>query len=98
MNSFDFRNSELFLRNGFEPSGEYGFPLVRKQVVDLDKVELIAYSDISAKDVSNLHKGVHFFVDDIARISNATNEKICMFDNWSHDFMIIKHACNKHAS
>lgn len=64
MNSFDFRNSELFLRNGFEPSGEYGFPLVRKQVVDLDKVELIAYSDISAKDVSNLHKGVHFFVDD----------------------------------
>lgn len=64
MNSFSFRNSELFLRNGFEPSGEFGFPLVRKQMVDLDNVELIAFSDISKKDVSNLQKGVHFFVDD----------------------------------
>lgn len=64
MNSFNFRNSELFLRNGFEPSGEFGFPLVRKQIVDLSNIELIAFSDISRKDVSNLQKGVHFFVDD----------------------------------
>lgn len=64
MNSFDFRNSDLFLRNEFEKSGQWGFPLIKKQDLDLTQVELISYSDISKNDDANLNKGVHFFIDD----------------------------------
>lgn len=64
MRSKDFRKSERFLRNRFEPSGPLGFPLVKKQRIDLSNVELIACSDTSAHDTLNLQKGVHFFVDD----------------------------------
>lgn len=64
MKSFIFRNSDLFLRNEFETCGEWELPLVKKQSLDLDSVELISYSDISDHDMNNLHKGVHFFVDD----------------------------------
>ncbi len=64
MTSKNFRNSNTFLRNEFESAGEWGFPLVRKQAMDLSKIELIAVSDTSAHDRNNLYKGVHFFVDD----------------------------------
>ena len=64
MNSTTFRNSDLFLRNGFEKSGQWGFPLIKKQDLDLTQIELISYSDISKNDDANLNKGVHFFIDD----------------------------------
>ncbi|MBR5991614.1 MAG: DUF4417 domain-containing protein [Clostridia bacterium] len=64
MKSTDFRNSNLFLRNEFEGSGIYGFPVIKKQELDLSNIELISCSDISVRDTLNLHKGVHFFVDD----------------------------------
>lgn len=52
------------MRNEFEVEGKWGFPLVRKQDIDLAHIELIACSDVSSHDTKNLHKGVHFFVDD----------------------------------
>lgn len=64
MNSKEFRNNPLFLRNEFETEGRWGFPVIKKQEVDLENIELISYSDISSKDEKNLNKGVHFFVDD----------------------------------
>lgn len=64
MYSKKFRNSDLFLRNGFETDGVWGFPIVKKQELDLTDVELIACSDTSTNDTMNLHKGVHFMVDD----------------------------------
>ena len=64
MNSLTFRNSDLFLRNEFEKSGEWGLPLIKKQDLDLNQIELISYSDISRNDDVNLNKGVHFFIDD----------------------------------
>ena len=64
MNSFEFRTAPLFLRNEFEVEGKWGFPIVHKQEIDFGNVELISYSDVSSKDTQNLHKGVHFFVDD----------------------------------
>ena len=64
MNTKSFRRSALFLRNEFESSGIWGFPLIRKQSLDLSTVDLIACSDTSSHDIDNLHKGVHFFVDD----------------------------------
>lgn len=64
MESKIFRNSELFLRNEFEKDGVWGFPLIKRQVFDYDKVELISCSDTSNHDIRNLDKGIHHFVDD----------------------------------
>lgn len=64
MKSNEFRNSKLFLRNEFEKEDRWGFPLIKKQNIDLTDVELIACSDISNHDTENLHKGIHHFVDD----------------------------------
>ena len=64
MKSYEYRNDPLFLRNQFDVEGKWGFPVIRKQTLDLVDLELIACSDVSKKDEKNLHKGVHFFVDD----------------------------------
>lgn len=64
MNSKKYRNSSLFLRNEFNGDGLWGFPHIKKQALDLRNIELIACSDTSSTDTTNLHKGVHFFTDD----------------------------------
>lgn len=64
MKTKEFRNSELFLRNEFEKDGQWGFPIIKRQIIDLDNLELIACSDVSNHDEYNLHKGIHHFVDD----------------------------------
>ena len=72
MKSKEFRNDPLFLRNEFISDGIYGIPLIKKQSIDLNDVELIACSDISSKDTLNLNKGIHHFVDDF-RFENLYN-------------------------
>lgn len=65
MTSKSFRAQSLFLRNEFETCGEWGLPKIKKQELNLDvPIDLISYSDTSGHDDSNLHKGVHFFIDD----------------------------------
>lgn len=64
MTSKEMRNDPLFIRNQFEKEGRWGFPIIKKQQLDIDNIELISCSDVSKKDTKNLHKGVHFFVDD----------------------------------
>ncbi len=65
MKSKDFRSNPLFLRNEFEGAGKWEIPIIRKQSIDLDNVELIAINDAKYDDRSpNTKKGVHFFVDD----------------------------------
>ena len=64
MNSKTFRNDPLFLRNEFETEGKWGFPIIKKQQLDVNDIELISCSDVSKKDDKNLYKGVYFFVDD----------------------------------
>lgn len=60
----DFRNDPLFLRNEFEKDGRFNFPIIKKQDINIDDLELISYSDTSNHDTKNLHKAVHFFIDD----------------------------------
>ena len=72
MTSVIFRNDPLFLRNEFEVEGKWGFPIVRKQELNLNDIELISCADVSSKDTKNLHKAVHFFVDDY-RFENTYN-------------------------
>ena len=65
MKSKLFRTDSLFLRNAYETAGRWQLPLVHKQKIDLDKVDLISISDTKYHDNSiNRRKGVHFFVDD----------------------------------
>lgn len=73
MTTKKYRNSEFFLRNGFEKDGQWGFPIIKRQSINLDNLELIACSDISNHDEYNLHKGIHHFVDDY-RFENLYNK------------------------
>lgn len=72
MTSKEMRNDPLFMRNQFKTEGRWGFPIIKKQEFDIANIELISCSDVSKNDVNNLHKGVHFFVDDF-RFENIYN-------------------------
>lgn len=65
MNSNTMRLSTLFTRNGFITSGKWQIPRVKKQIIDINDISLVAYSDTRANDNEENRKcGVHFFVDD----------------------------------
>ncbi len=65
MTSQNMRENPLFMRNNFSSIGKWGIPLVKKQKLNIDKIELVACSDTRANDNEyNKKRGVHFFVDD----------------------------------
>ncbi|MBQ7653517.1 MAG: DUF4417 domain-containing protein [Clostridia bacterium] len=66
----------MFLRNQFKGVGMFKLPLVKKQNINLDFVELIGYDKIGAEEGGE--KIVHFFLDDnkFNSIYNKTDEKI----------------------
>ncbi len=65
MTSVEMRSDELFKRNKFYVDGRWQMPVIERQEIDLENVQLIAYSDIRSNDnKNNRNKGVHFFVDD----------------------------------
>lgn len=55
------RNEFLDRRNS---SNKYGIPLVRKQAIDLNKIELWGYPKTKHEDYENVHKTIHFFTYD----------------------------------
>ena len=55
------RTNPLFLRNEFEGVGKWGIPLVKKQLIDLSDVSLIAYSETRSNETeTRRRRGVHF--------------------------------------
>ena len=65
MTSIEMRENNLFSRNNFMTAGDWQIPVIKRQSIDLDGLDLIAYSDIRANDSAiNRAKGVHFFIDD----------------------------------
>lgn len=59
------RDNELFTRNAFKGVGDYQMPLLEKQEIDINNIELIGFSDTRINDnKNNRRKGVHFFLDD----------------------------------
>ncbi len=64
MTSVQMRANTLFLRKTNSTQGKFDFPLVHKQDVDVHNIELISSSNTKSNDKHNIHKGVHFFVDD----------------------------------
>ncbi len=51
-------------RNQYETVGKYGFPLIKKQFIDVDKIDLLCYTKTKINDKENSNKSVHFFTYD----------------------------------
>ncbi len=65
MTSMEMRENLLFSRRGFKTAGKWQIPMIERQKLELEDIELISYSDIRSNDLEkNKKKGVHFFVDD----------------------------------
>lgn len=65
MQSKQMRDDSLFMRNNFATTGKWGLPVVKRQDLPFDEINLIACSDTRAHDnKENKKSGVHFFVDD----------------------------------
>ncbi|MGN1222812.1 MAG: DUF4417 domain-containing protein [Christensenellales bacterium] len=52
------------VRNEFKTVGKYGMPLIKKQEIDLDKIDLWCYTKTKLQDEDNKHKTIHFFTYD----------------------------------
>ena len=52
-----------FLYNG-KSEGLYNIPLIRKQNIDITKIEFLSYSNAKKQDIENKDKTIHFFTYD----------------------------------
>lgn len=58
------KKKQKIVRNEFQRHGRYGIPIVKKQQIDLDKIELWNYTKAKQNDIENNHKTIHFFTYD----------------------------------
>ena len=58
------KKKQKLVRNEFEKIGKYGMPLIKKQNIDLDKIELLSFLKTKPNDLNNKHKTIHFFTYD----------------------------------
>ncbi len=75
------KNKQRLVRNEFKGVGKYGMPLIKKQKIDLDKIELWNYTKTKLQDEDNKHKTIHFFTydwlfDNVYEKANVTLEKL----------------------
>jgi len=66
MTGKQYVTSELFLRNSVKRIGRFDMPVIARQKIDTNSLELIRFSDVKADDENGLHKTVHFFEWDFA--------------------------------
>ena len=52
------------VRSEFKMVGKYGMPLIKKQDIDLDKIDLWNYTKTKLQDKDNKYKTIHFFTYD----------------------------------
>lgn len=52
------------VRNEFTTAGKYEMPLIKKQEIDLDEIDLCNYTKTKLQDEDNKHKTIHFFTYD----------------------------------
>lgn len=57
-------HKQRIARNEFKGVGKYGIPLIKKQEIDLDKIDLWNYKKTKLNDEENKHKTIHFFTYD----------------------------------
>ena len=89
MKSIMMREDPLFTRNNLETFGKYGIPLIKKEKTVEADIELVACSDTRAHDrEENLHKGVHFFVDDYRFQGVYNNPQKSLTRYSQYDFLL----------
>jgi len=59
-----FVKKQKIVRNEFSKTGKLGLPLIKKQNIDVDKIELWNFTKTKLDDVENSHKTIHFFTYD----------------------------------
>lgn len=52
------------VRNEFKTVGKYGIPLIKKQNIDIDKIDLWNFTKTKLNDIENKGKTIHFFTYD----------------------------------
>ncbi len=55
---------QKLVRNEFKMVGKYGMPLIKKQNIDLNKIDLLNYTKTKINDNENRDKTIHFFTYD----------------------------------
>ena len=58
------KKKQKIVRNEFAKCGKFGMPLIKKQNIDIDKIELWNYAKTKMNDVNNKNKTIHFFTYD----------------------------------
>lgn len=58
------QNKQRLVRNEFKGVGRYGIPFIKRQHIDLDKIELLNFTKTKVDDNENKHKTIHFFTYD----------------------------------
>lgn len=61
MTSEEFRTDPMFLRNQCAGTGDFEMPMIRREEVALENVQLVGYDNLSKKETNKM---VHFFLDD----------------------------------
>ena len=64
---YEFEKSlkkQKLVRNQFKMAGKYGMPIIKKQEIDLDKIDLLGYVKTKPNDEENKDKTIHFFTYD----------------------------------
>lgn len=64
---YEFEKSykkQKLVRNQFKMVGKYGMPIIKKQEIDLDKIDLWGYTKTKPNDEENKDKTIHFFTYD----------------------------------
>ena len=64
---YEFEKSlkkQKLVRDQFKTVGKYGMPLIKKQEIDLDKIDLWGYVKTKPNDEENKDKTIHFFTYD----------------------------------
>lgn len=62
------KKKQELVRNEFiyheQSIGKYDFPIIKKQDIDVSKIEFLSYVNAKKDDVENKHKTIHFFTYD----------------------------------
>lgn len=65
MKSYEFRNQEKFLRNGYKGEGRWALPRIKKQPVNLNNLQFLSFNNTRYNEQPMFRDfAVHFFVDD----------------------------------
>lgn len=65
INSQNMRNNDFFMRNKYKTTGKWNIPLIKKQNIKFENLQLIAFSETAhAMPLLDKMFGIHFFIDD----------------------------------